>query len=194
MTRPDNSQLILNAFKRHLETVSRSEATVLNEVSKAFAILEEIVKNRRVLFICGNGGSAAQSQHFAAEWVCRYKKERPALKAIALTTDTSALTAIGNDYGFENIFARQVEALASKDDCLVVISTSGRSPNILKAIDKAKTIGLKTIALSGQKGAALKNLVDVAILVPSDETARIQEVHDLILHAWCEAIDENFTS
>jgi len=187
----DNGQnsIIEEAFRRHARVTAESLAQLLPEAQKAAEMFLEVIKNSGKILVCGNGGSAADAQHFAGEWVCRYKSDRRPLAAIALTVDTSALTAIGNDYGFEDVFSRQVEALGAPGDALVAFTTSGESPNVLRAIEKAKKKGMKIIALTGEKGKDLKNIADAAIIVPSEETARIQEVHEIIYHAWCEAID-----
>lgn len=145
------------------------------------------------ILICGNGGSAADSQHFAAEIVGRFEKERRALPAIALTTDTSALTAIGNDYGFDQIFSRQIEALGQKGDILIGISTSGNSRNVIKAVEKAKEQGLFTVGFLGKDGGKLKSLVDKAFVVKHNNTARIQEVHLTLEHALCKVIEMYIT-
>ncbi len=141
----------------------------------------------------GNGGSAADCQHIAAELVGRFKSEREGLPAIALTTDTSILTAIGNDYSFNEIFARQIEALANKGDLVIGISTSGNSENVIRGILKAKKIGCYTVGLLGKDGGKLKNLVDLAIIIPSNNTPRIQECHILIGHIACEIVDKEFS-
>jgi len=141
------------------------------------------------LLICGNGGSAADSQHFAAEVVGRFEKERKGFSAIALTTDTSALTAIGNDYGFDKVFSRQVEALGQKGDILIGISTSGNSNNVIEAVRVAKGLGIFTVGLLGKDGGQLKDLVDKAFIVRSSNTARIQEVHITFIHAICRVLD-----
>ncbi|ACD66946.1 phosphoheptose isomerase [Sulfurihydrogenibium sp. YO3AOP1] len=141
------------------------------------------------LLICGNGGSAADSQHFAAEVVGRFEKERKGFSAIALTTDTSALTAIGNDYGFDKVFSRQVEALGQKGDILIGISTSGNSKNVIEAVKVAKGLGIFTVGLLGKDGGQLKDLVDKAFIVRSNNTARIQEVHITFIHAICRVLD-----
>jgi D-sedoheptulose 7-phosphate isomerase len=141
------------------------------------------------LLICGNGGSAADSQHFAAEVVGRFEKERKGFSAIALTTDTSALTAIGNDYGFDRVFSRQVEALGQKGDILIGISTSGNSNNVIEAVRVAKGLGIFTVGLLGKDGGQLKDLVDKAFIVRSNNTARIQEVHITFIHAICRVLD-----
>jgi D-sedoheptulose 7-phosphate isomerase len=141
------------------------------------------------LLICGNGGSAADSQHFAAEVVGKFEKERKGFSAIALTTDTSALTAIGNDYGFDKVFSRQVEALGQKGDILIGISTSGNSKNVIEAVKVAKGLGIFTVGLLGKDGGQLKDLVDKAFIVRSNNTARIQEVHITFIHAICRVLD-----
>ncbi len=141
------------------------------------------------IYICGNGGSAADSQHFAAELAGRFERERRGLPVISLTTDTSALTSIGNDYGFEHIFSRQLEALAKPGELLVAISTSGNSVNILKAVEYARGCNIQTVGLLGRDGGELAALVDVPLTIGVDNTARIQEAHILILHMLCEAIE-----
>ena len=142
------------------------------------------------LLICGNGGSAADAQHLASELTGRFERDRPGFPAIALTTDSSALTAIGNDYGFERLFARQIESLATPGDLLIAISTSGQSPNLLAAVAAAKAKGLHTVALSGRDGGPLAKAVDLAITVEASRTSRIQEMHVLILHLLCELLEE----
>ena len=160
-------------------------------VAQADDMAERLKRGCRIL-VCGNGGSAADAQHFAAELSGRYAKERRALSGISLTTDTSALTAIGNDYGFDRVFSRQVEALGRPGDLLVAISTSGNSPNVILAVEAAKQLGIRTLGLLGRNGGKLKELVDDALVVPYPITARIQEVHQMIYHFWCEALDAQF--
>lgn len=157
----------------------------------AVAIVDALKRGKKILFF-GNGGSAADSQHLAAEFVGRYEKERRALPAIALTTDTSILTAVGNDYGYEHVFERQVAALASPGDVAVAISTSGNSPSVLLAIQKAKSMGVYTIGFTGRDGGRMAPLVDLALIVPSKKTSRIQESHIMIGHILCECVDETF--
>jgi len=140
--------------------------------------------------IAGNGGSAADAQHIAAEFVSRFYFDRPALASIALTTDTSALTAIGNDYGYEFLFSRQLEANGSPGDIYIAISTSGNSKNVLKSLESARKMGIKTVGLTGRSGGKMKELVDYCICVPSDETPRIQETHILIGHILCSAVEK----
>jgi D-sedoheptulose 7-phosphate isomerase len=146
--------------------------------------------NGSTVFWCGNGGSAADSQHLAAELVGRFKKDRRPLRSVALTTDTSVLTCVANDYSYEDIFARQVEALSRPGDVLVGISTSGQSENILRAVKMARSLGLQTIGLLGKDGGVAKDLVDQAIVIPSESTARIQESHILIGHILCDLIEQ----
>lgn len=165
---------------------------ILPNVEHAAALMVSALKRGKKVLVCGNGGSAADSQHFASELVGRYKSERGALPALALTVDSSALTSIGNDYGFEKVFSRQVEALGARGDILIAISTSGRSKNILAAVTAARKEKMKIVALTGEKGKAFARRADVAIIVPSEETARIQEIHELIFHTWCEFIDSQF--
>ena len=153
--------------------------------------IDSLKRGGRVL-ICGNGGSAADAQHIAAELSGRFKKERDALAGIALSVDSSALTAIGNDYGFDKVFSRQVEAFGRDKDTLIAISTSGNSKNVIEAIKSAKKIGLYVITLSGKDGGKIKDLGDVNIIVPSFNTPRIQEMHTMIGHMICAIIDEAF--
>ena len=157
----------------------------------AAAIIESLRQGGRLLTF-GNGGSAADAQHVAAELVGRFLRERPGLAAIALTTDTSVLTSIGNDYAFEHVFARQVEALGRDGDVAFGISTSGRSPNVIAAFDAARARGLRTIALTGGDGGAMATIVDIHINVPSDSTARVQEVHRTLLHVICDLVERAF--
>ena len=163
----------------HVELIERA----------AQAIYDSLAKKGKILFF-GNGGSAADSQHLAAEFVGRYEKERRALAAIALTTDTSILTAVGNDYGFEKIFERQVEALGAPGDVAVALSTSGQSKNVILGLRRAKAMGLYTIGFSGRGGGDLAKEADLSILIPSQKTSRIQECHLQIGHILCERVDE----
>ena len=167
---------------------------ILPDVEHAGMLLLRALSAKKKVLVCGNGGSAADSQHFAAELVGRYAKNRKALPALALTVDSSALTAIANDWDFKYIFARQVKALGSAGDVLVVFTTSGRSKNVLAAVRAARKRKMRVIALTGEKGSALRKGADVAIVVPSSETARIQEMHELTFHAWCEFLEGKFRS
>jgi D-sedoheptulose 7-phosphate isomerase len=176
-----------------LESIQIKEELLRTEVGKIIEIADMIIdclKKRGKILICGNGGSASDSQHIAAELVGRFQKERKALAAIALTTNTSTLTALANDYGYEIVFARQVEALAERNDLVIGISTSGKARNVAAALKEAKKNGLKTIALTGGDGGEISRIADVALLVPSKITARIQEAHITIGHIVCELAEE----
>ncbi|MBS1793979.1 MAG: SIS domain-containing protein [Acidobacteria bacterium] len=190
---PMVDSVIDRSIAEHLETVGRVPATNRETIEKCAELLWETFEKGNKVLICGNGGSAADAQHLAAEFVGRYESERAALPAIALTTDTSALTALANDYDFERIFARQVEALGREGDCLIAISTSGNSPNVAAAVMKARSLGCRTIGLTGSTGKKLASLCDLAVLAPSSRTARIQETHIMIAHIWCEIIDDRWS-
>jgi len=159
----------------------------------ADALVAAYQNGRKALFF-GNGGSAADAQHLAAEFVGRYLRERPPMPALALTVNTSILTAIGNDYSYDAVFARQLEALGNKGDVAVGISTSGNSRNVVEGIQRARQLGLYTIALTGASGGALRTIADILIAVPSDQTPRIQECHILAGHALCDAVEQAVTA
>ena len=167
--------------------------TLSGEILEAAQTIRDRLASGGKLLLMGNGGSAADSQHIAAELVGRFKKERAAIPAIALTVDSSSLTALGNDYGFEVIFSRQIEALATAKDAVVGISTSGNSQNVIRALNLARNMGAATIGLVGHGGGNIKDCVDICIVVPSDDTARIQEVHITIGHIICEIIEQDLT-
>ncbi len=183
--------MLKKCLDSHIETAKKMEE-LLPLVNQAAKLCIDSLKNGGKVLIFGNGGSAADAQHIAAELSGRFKKERQALAGIALTTDTSALTAIGNDYGYEFVFSRQVEALCNKNDVVIGISTSGNSLNVIKAINSAKNIGAKAITLSGKSGGEMKELGDVNIVIPSNDTPRIQEMHIMVGHMICALIDEEF--
>jgi D-sedoheptulose 7-phosphate isomerase len=166
------------------------DARLLAAARKIGEVVIDTLRAGNKLLIIGNGGSAADAQHIAAEIVGRYKQDRPAYAAIALTTDTSALTAIGNDYGIEQIFARQVAGLGRPGDALLALSTSGRSPNILAALTTARERGLVTIGFTGSKGAALGALCDHLLIAPSDDTPVIQQIHLAVAHGVCDEIEQ----
>lgn len=189
-----NENVVKASLKQHLEVIQKVFDNQINLIEECAEMLFQTLQDGNKILICGNGGSAADAQHLAAEFVGRYEQERRALPAIALTTDTSALTALANDYDFERIFSRQVEALARKGDCLIAISTSGNSKNIISAVMKAREIGCKTIGLTGAEGKKLASLCDACILIPSGRTARIQEAHITIGHIWCEIIEQKIKS
>lgn len=180
------------SFEEHQSVMDATHKETAQQAASAAQKITDCLKKGGKLLICGNGGSAADSQHFAAELSGRYKKERKALAAVSLTTDTSALTAIGNDYGFERIFARQVEALGKKGDVLIALSTSGNSPNVLEAIGAAKKQGMAVIGFAGASGGKMKPLCDICICVSSQNTPRIQEAHITLIHIICEIAENEF--
>lgn len=185
-------EIFIQNFNQSIEAKQKALSALENPVIRAVNILTNAFKSGNKLLICGNGGSAADSQHFAAEFTGRYEMERTSLPAIALTTDTSALTAIGNDYSFEVIFSKQVEALGKANDVLFAISTSGNSGNVIKAIEVAKEKNMTIIALTGKDGGKIEKILsqnDVNICAPANRTARIQEIHLLVLHTICDAVD-----
>ena len=171
----------------------RVAETLSGEILEAAQTIRDRLASGGKLLLMGNGGSAADSQHIAAELIGRFKKERAAIPAIALTVDSSSLTALGNDYGFETIFSRQIEALATAKDAVIGISTSGNSQNVIRALNLARNMGAATIGLMGHGGGKMKDCVDICIVVPSDDTARIQEVHITIGHIICEIIEQDLT-
>jgi D-sedoheptulose 7-phosphate isomerase len=186
-------KIIQNEFLENTKTSKASMQALSKDIEIASNICINSLKKGGKIFFFGNGGSAADAQHLAAELVSRYKTERQGLAAIALTTDTSILTAIGNDYGYERIFTRQIEALANEGDVAIGISTGGTSSNVVKALEKAKEKKCKTLGLSGRKGGKFNSICDLNLVVPSIDTPRIQEMHILIGHTICHLIDIEFT-
>ena len=184
----DPISIVQHAIDEHISVIQglSAQCRVLERIATEMA--RSILDGNKVLW-CGNGGSAADSQHLAAELMGRFRRERRALPSIALTTDTSALTAIGNDFGYERVFVRQVEALCVRGDVLVGISTSGNSRNVCAALEAARKIGAFTIALTGEGGGVLAKLADMTLCVPSKDTARIQEAHILCGHILCDWIE-----
>ena len=181
--------MFLASLKEHQECVA-ALAEAAGTIEGAADLLARTLRQQRKILICGNGGSAADAQHFAAELIGRFELEREAWPAVALTTDTSILSAIGNDYGFADVFARQVEGLGRRGDALIAISTSGHSENVLRAVASAKSKGMHIIGLLGHDGGKLAAEVDHAVVVGSARTARIQEGHMLILHFWAMYIEQ----
>lgn len=179
----------MSVLEEHQSMIVRL-ADCAGVIEEAAKILINTLRQGGKILLCGNGGSAADCQHIAAEIVVRYEKKRQAMAAIALTTDTSILTAHTNDYDFETVFSRQIEALGNDKDCLIAISTSGQSENILRAVEAAKSNDMTVIGLTGSEGGELSKLATISIIVPSVVTARIQEAHILIGHWWCGAIEE----
>jgi D-sedoheptulose 7-phosphate isomerase len=184
--------MIIEELKSHQDTIQKVIDTLVPDIEKACEMMTSTLQAGNKVFIAGNGGSAADAQHLAAELSGRYVKNRKALPGIALTTDTSALTAIANDYGYDYVFARQLEALAQPGDLFIGISTSGNSEVVLRAFKSAQEIGCKTLGLSGRDGGKMNGLCDLNIIVPASVTARIQEMHILIGHILCQAVDDLF--
>lgn len=183
-------EAISQQLRDHNAVIDQIEKTLTESVAAVVIAMETALANGNKLLIMGNGGSAADAQHFAAEIIGRFKLERRALPAIALTTDTSILTAIGNDYGFDAIFSRQIEGLAAADDVVVGISTSGNSPNVKIALAMAKERGCRTVALLGRDGGDIRALADIALVVPSFDTPRIQEGHITLIHIICDLLEK----
>jgi D-sedoheptulose 7-phosphate isomerase len=184
-----NVALLHSGLEEHMDVFRRLPA-LAPVIQQAAGLVAAALAHGRKLMLCGNGGSAADSQHIAAELTGRFLKDRRPLAAIALSTDTSALTSIANDYGFDEVFSRQVMGLGSKGDCLLAISTSGNSRNVLRAAEEARTAGVRVIGLLGRDGGALRALCDVAIVIPSTTTARIQEAHIFVGHTLCAMVEE----
>ena len=172
------------------ETAARSADLLGEQIRAATQMVRETVQGGGTLFFCGNGGSAADAQHIATEYVVRYMRTRRPLRAIALTTDTSLLTAAANDFSFDEVFSRQVEALGRAGDLLVLHTTSGNSPNCLRAVKAAKVLGVKTLALTARDGGRIRGMVDLCLVVPTERTDRAQEIHLAIQHGICDVVDE----
>jgi D-sedoheptulose 7-phosphate isomerase len=186
MTRSEHVKELARASIRAKERFFEERA---DDVVRAAELMIAALRSGRKILLFGNGGSAADAQHLAAELVNRYRRARPALAALALTTDTSILTAIANDASFEEVFSRQIEALGEPGDVAIAISTSGRSPNVVRAVETARRLGLRTIGLLGRDGGLVAPLVDVPLIVPAEETPRIQEVHITLGHILCDLIE-----
>ena len=194
MTTPQTNDFERQAAARlrELASLATTVADSLGaEIARAALLVRDTLRGGGTLFFCGNGGSAADAQHLATEYVVRYMKNRRAMAAIALTTDTSLLTAAGNDLGFDHVFSRQVEALVRSNDLLVIHSTSGNSPNVIRAAEAARKKGAKVLALTARDGGALRPLADVAIVVPTERTDRAQELHLHIQHTICELAESD---
>ena len=184
--------MIKRELQAHKETMEKTVEVMIPQIEEAIEIVIETLKRGNKVLLCGNGGSASDAQHIAAELSGRYKKERKALAGIALNTDSSTMTAISNDYGYDRVFDRQVEALAREGDLLIGISTSGNSLNVMSAFAMAKLLGCKTIGLSGKEGGEMNRICHLNLVVPSDDTPRIQEMHILIGHIICQAVDDAY--
>lgn len=185
-----DSELLTKSLREHLQTLQSLLETRLSDIERSGQLICETLRNGNKILICGNGGSAADAQHIAAELVGRYEQQRRSWPAIALTTDTSALTALSNDFGYAEVFARQIAGLANRGDLLIAISTSGQSANVLKAAEKARDLGCTVIGLTGQTAEPLSSLCDFCLPVNSKRTSRVQEAHITIGHLWCEMVDQ----
>ena len=181
--------LVRENFSEHLEVIQKVAAECSAEIAVIGQLMVDVLAQGGTIYWCGNGGSAADSQHLAAELVGRFKGDRRALRSAALSTDSSVLTCVANDYSYDSIFSRQIEALGRFGDLLVGISTSGNSGNVLKAFEAAKQLGLHTVGLLGKDGGKAKGMADHAVVIPSNATARIQESHILIGHTFCDLIE-----
>jgi D-sedoheptulose 7-phosphate isomerase len=182
--------IINQRLKDHIELIEILRDNLSEKISSCAGMLVDALNEGGKVLIMGNGGSAADAQHFAAEMMGRFLEERAALPAIALTTDTSILTAVGNDFGFDDVFKRQVEALAKPGDILIGISTSGNSNNVKRALESGKSLGATTIGLLGRDGGEIACLVDLSLTVPSHSTPRIQEAHLVVIHLLCELVEK----
>ena len=192
MTTQQKEHSIQSILAGHEEAYKASfGANNLKVLDEIVRLMVQVFKNGKKILLCGNGGSAADSQHIAAEFIGRFKKERKSLPAIALTTDTSILTAVSNDYSYETVFARQVEGLGQKGDLLIAISTSGTSKNILAAAKKAKELGVIVVGFTGKNGRDLQKISDVTFLAGSEKTSHIQEMHITALHAISEVVENS---
>lgn len=180
----------LSLIEEHERAIAALKTDCLTDISRFAEACREAIAAGHTVYLMGNGGSACDCQHFAAELVGRFQKERRAMASVALTTDTSILTALANDYGYDAVFVRQVEALVKAGDVVVGITTSGNSPNILKALAKARELGAVTVGLTGRTGGQMRDLCDICIRIPADVTARIQEAHLLIEHMVCQRLEE----
>ena len=185
------NSIISSSFDEHIDLARLVFDEHASNIEKAANKISKSLSLGGTLFFCGNGGSAADSQHLAAELVGRFKNDRKALRSLALTTDSSVITCVANDYSYEEVFARQLDALGRDEDVLVVLTTSGNSPNILKVLQLAKSKSIFSLSLLGNDGGMAKDLSDLPIIIPSVSTARIQEIHGLIGHILCELIESN---
>ena len=189
-SRISTDQLLTKSLREHLQTVQSLLETKLQDIQRAGDLICSTLTKGNKILICGNGGSAADAQHIAAELVGRYEQQRRSWPSIALTTDTSALTALSNDFGYEEVFARQIAGLGTRGDLLIAITTSGKSANVVKAAEKAREVGCQVIGLTGETGEPLAVLCDVCVAVPAKRTSRVQEAHITIGHLWCEMVDQ----
>jgi len=185
--------IISSHIEEHKNVINSFDDEIINKIEQVSHILVNVLSNGNTIFWCGNGGSAGDSQHLAAELIGRYKKDRRPLKSLALTTDSSAITCIANDYSYEKIFERQIEGLGVNGDALIGITTSGNSANVINALSKCSEIGVTSICLLGKDGGVAKSVADHSIIVESDSTARIQEMHIMIGQIFCDLIEHGLS-
>ncbi len=187
-------QEIIQSVKDHQQLVNQVLESLVTQIENMAAVITNCLQQGGTVFWCGNGGSASDALHLSAELIGRFEKERVAYSSIALSSNVSVLTSVGNDYGFENIFGRQIEGLGKKNDILVGISTSGNSENIARAVEKANSLNMVSIGMLGHNGGKLKDLCEHAIVIPSGNTARIQEMHIMIGHCVCACVESNLST
>ena len=185
--------IISSHIEEHKNVINSFDDEIINKIEQVSNILVNVLSNGNTIFWCGNGGSAGDSQHLAAELIGRYKKDRRPLKSLALTTDSSAITCIANDYSYEKVFERQIEGLGVNGDALIGITTSGNSANVINALSKCSEIGVTSICLLGKDGGIAKSVADYSIIVESDSTARIQEMHIMIGQIFCDLIEHGLS-
>jgi D-sedoheptulose 7-phosphate isomerase len=185
--------IISSHIEEHKSVINSFDDEIINKIEQVSNILVNVLSNGNTIFWCGNGGSAGDSQHLAAELIGRYKKDRRPLKSLALTTDSSAITCIANDYSYEKVFERQIEGLGVNGDALIGITTSGNSANVINALSKCSEIGVTSICLLGKDGGVAKSVADHSIIVESDSTARIQEMHIMIGQIFCDLIEHGLS-
>ena len=185
--------IISSHIEEHKNVINSFDDEIINKIEQVSNILVNVLSNGNTIFWCGNGGSAGDSQHLAAELIGRYKKDRRPLKSLALTTDSSAITCIANDYSYEKVFERQIEGLGVNGDALIGITTSGNSANVINAVSKCSEIGVTSICLLGKDGGVAKSVADHSIIVESDSTARIQEMHIMIGQIFCDLIEHGLS-
>ena len=183
---------IAQTIAMHRKMLDRLEAGCVEIIEKTAKTIINCIEKGGIIYICGNGGSAADAQHISGELVGRFLRERKALPAVALSTDTSVITSVANDYGFENVFAKQVEGLIKKSDCLWALSTSGSSPNVIKAAELAKKRGAKTIAFTGKKNSRLEKIVDICLCAENEKSFAVQEMHQVAYHIICDLVEQHF--
>ncbi|HNV43493.1 MAG: SIS domain-containing protein [Spirochaetes bacterium] len=189
----ENKDIFISSFEKHCDSFikMKDDSTFVDKMLFIIEICQKTIKANSTIFFAGNGGSAADAQHAAAELMVRFYKNRKPVKSVSLTTDTSILTAISNDFGYEHIFSRQLEGLGKENDLLIAISTSGNSPSIINLLEKARQMHIVSVGLTGENGGKMRSLCDYPLFFPSDDTPRIQEMHGFFIHFLCQCIEQN---